>query len=132
MPSEMACINSCVLGQDPVISFLNYILIAAIAFSAIALIFFHKKLSIKWNLILKSTLLTAIFAFLIVLSYSSENHPLGFFNAAHTIALFLALAFFVTSYKTAASFLPHVRSISSSFLFFIIIIYKPKAFTMSA
>ena len=98
MASELACINSCVIGQNPVISYLNYFLIAAILLSAMALIFFHRRLSVKWNLMLKSTFLTAIFAFLITLSYSSENHPLGIFNAAHTIALFLALAFFATSY----------------------------------
>lgn len=94
----MACINSCVIGQGTTIAYLNYFLIAVIALSAIALVFFHRKLSIKWSLTLKSVFLTAIFAFLITLAYSSENHPLGIFNAAHTIALFLVLAFFAMSY----------------------------------
>jgi len=96
--SELTCINSCVLGQGATISFVNYFLIAIIALSAMALIFFNRRLSIKLNLFLKSTFLTAIFAFLITLSYSSENHPLGIFNAVHTIALFLVIAFFATSY----------------------------------
>ncbi|HLC79249.1 MAG TPA: M56 family metallopeptidase [archaeon] len=98
MSSEMACINSCVLGPGTTISYLNYFLIGVIALTAIILIFFHRKLSIKRNLLLKSAFLTAIFAFLITLAYSSENHPLGIFNTAHTIALFLVLAFFITSY----------------------------------
>ncbi len=98
MASELACINSCVIGQGIIISYLNYFLIAIIALSAIALIFFRRKLSTKWNLTLKSVFLTAIFALLITLAYSSENHPLGIFNAAHTIALLLILAFFAMSY----------------------------------
>ncbi len=98
MASELACINSCVIGQGAAISYLNYFLIAAITLSAIALIFFHRKLSVKWNLMLKSVFLTAIFAFLITLAFSSENHPIGVFNAAHLIALFLILAFFAMSY----------------------------------
>ncbi len=98
MPSELACINSCVVGQGPILSSLNYFLIAVIALSAIILIFFHKKLSIKLNLMLKSALLTAIFAFLITLTFSSENHPFNIFNVAHTTALILVLLFFVTSY----------------------------------
>ena len=98
MASELACINSCVIGQGTAISYLNYFLIAAIALRAIALIFFHRKLSIKLNLMLKSVFLTAIFAFLITLALSSENHPIGIFNSIHLIALALVLAFFVASY----------------------------------
>ncbi|HLC93163.1 MAG TPA: M56 family metallopeptidase [archaeon] len=98
MASELACINSCVIGQGTTISYLNYFLIAVIVLSAIALVFFHRKLSIKLNLILKSVFLTAIFAFLITLALSSENHSIGIFNSIHLIALFLVLAFFAASY----------------------------------
>lgn len=98
MSSELACINSCVMGQDPAISFLNSFLIGAMVICAFTLIFFHRKLSIKLNLLFKSTFLTALFVFLITLFYSSENHPLGIFNVAHTIALFLVLMFFTISY----------------------------------
>ncbi len=94
----MVCINSCVLGEGTPFAFLNYFLIAAIMLSAIALIFFHRKLSMKANLLLKSVLLAAIFSFLVLLALSSENHPIGIFNAAHTIALFLIVLFFATSY----------------------------------
>lgn len=94
----MACINSCVIAQGTPLAYLNYFLIAAIALSAIVLIFFHRKLSMKWNLLLKAVLLTSIFSFLITLYISSGNHDAGVFNAIHTIVLFLILVFFATSY----------------------------------
>lgn len=94
----MACINNCVIAQGTPIAYLNYALIAAIALSAIALIFFHRKISMKWNLLLKAVLLTSIFSFLITLYISSGGHDGGVFNAAHTIILFLILVFFATSY----------------------------------
>ena len=86
------------IGQSATISYINYFSIAIIGISAITLIFFHRRLSVKWSLMLKSAFLTAIFAFLITLAYSSENHPIGIFNTVHTLALFLVLAFFATSY----------------------------------
>ena len=43
----MACINSCVLGEGTPFAFLNIFLIAAIMLSAIALIFFLRKLFFK-------------------------------------------------------------------------------------
>ena len=98
MASEMACINSCVLGQGTPFALLNYFLIAAITLSAIALIFFHNKLSMKSSLLLKSVLLTAIFSLLITMSFSSESRHLGIFNVAHTMALLLIVLFFAASY----------------------------------
>ncbi len=94
----MACINNCVIAQGAPIAYLNYSLIVAIALSAIALIFFHRRLSMKWNLLLKAALLTGIFSFLITLYISSGGHDGGAFDAIHTIVLFLILVFFATSY----------------------------------
>ncbi|MBI5553751.1 MAG: M48 family metalloprotease [Candidatus Diapherotrites archaeon] len=98
MASELACVNSCVIAQGAPIAYLNYFLIALIAASAIALMFFQRKLSMKISLLLKAVLLTGIFSLLITLLLASGNHDAGIFNAVHTSALFLTLIFFATSY----------------------------------
>jgi len=98
LASELACINSCIIGQGAPIAYLNYFLIAVIALSAMTLVFFHRKFSMKPAILMKSVLLTSIFSFLATLFVSSVNHSTGIFNAMHTIALFLIIVFFATSY----------------------------------
>jgi len=95
--SEIECISTCITGQGPLVSGFNYFIIAAIILGAIILIFFHKRLSIKWNLLLKAIFLTAVFAFLISLFFA-QSHDFSIFKALHTISLFLVILFFATSY----------------------------------
>lgn len=97
MVSEIECISTCIAGQGPLFSGLNYLLIAIIVLAGLILVFFNKKLSIKWNLMLKAIFLTAIFSFLIAMFFA-QAHDFSIFRALHTIGLFLIIMFFATSY----------------------------------
>lgn len=97
MVSEIECISTCIAGQGPLVSGFNYLIIATIILSGVILVFFNRKLSIKWNLLLKAVFLTAVFAFLISMFFA-QSHDFSLFRALHTISLFLVVLFFATSY----------------------------------
>lgn len=97
MVSELECIHACIVNQGPFVSGLNYALISIIALTGIVLVFFHKRLAVKWNLFLKAVFLTAIFSFLVILFFA-QSEGFTVFKAAHTTILFLIIVFFATSY----------------------------------
>lgn len=102
MGSELACISSCVVGQNPVIAGINFFLIGIIAIASIMLIFFQRKLSVKTSLFLKSLLITSIFSLLIVLTYNGIHlTQFSLFHWTHETALGLIILFFTTSYFTS-------------------------------
>ncbi|MFH1256504.1 MAG: M48 family metalloprotease [Candidatus Diapherotrites archaeon] len=100
MVSEIECAAQCIASQNPVIGFINYLLIAIIAISALLLIFFGKRLSLKKTLLMKSVFITAVFLFLITLFIGGAPN-LTFFSIAHTFALFAAIIFFAASFLFA-------------------------------
>lgn len=103
MGSELSCISSCVIGQNPIITGINFFLIIIIAVASILLIFFQRKLSVKASLFLKSLLIISIFSLLLVLTYNSTHlTQFSLFHWTHETALALIVIFFITSYFTSS------------------------------
>ncbi|MFH1256514.1 MAG: M56 family metallopeptidase [Candidatus Diapherotrites archaeon] len=100
MVSEIECVEQCIASQSPVIGYINYALIAIIAISALLLIFFGKRLSLRKTLVSKSVFITAVFLLLITLFVGGVQH-LTIFSIAHTLALFGAIIFFAASFLFA-------------------------------
>lgn len=94
---EIACINQCLVGAGPLIAAFNYILIGILIVSALLLILFHRKISLKTNLFLKVLFLSSFLVLLITLAFAS-THGTTIFHYAHNLALILIFAFFGISY----------------------------------
>ncbi|MBI2530064.1 MAG: M48 family metalloprotease [Candidatus Diapherotrites archaeon] len=101
MTSELSCIATCIASQNPVIAFLNYILIGIIGISAFALIVFGRHFSLKTNFLLKSAFLTSLFLFLIVLLFATPASANSLFVYTHTSLLLLIVGYFAFSYLFA-------------------------------
>ena len=103
MTSELSCIATCIASQNPAIAFLNYTLLAIIGISAILLVVFGRRFSLKTNFLLKSAFLTSLFLFLIVLLFATPASANSLFVYTHTSLLLLIVGYFALSYLFAPS-----------------------------
>ena len=101
MTSELSCIATCIASQNPAIAFLNYTLLAIIGISAILLVVFGRRFSLKTNFLLKSAFLTSLFLFLIVLLFATPASASSLFVYTHTSLLLLIVGYFILSYLFA-------------------------------
>jgi len=99
--SELSCIATCIASQNPAIAFLNYTLLAIIGISAILLVVFGRRFSLKTNFLLKSAFLTSLFLFLIVLLFATPASASSLFVYTHTSLLLLIVGYFILSYLFA-------------------------------